>query len=209
MLSATIAPAVQSSWKEFASTANCGPQRELWLGRHLCRSEDFRSDPLCESRPVNLQIRLLILRHDRRRILWLGATAHPTAEWIARQLTEACGWERAPEYLIHDRDRAYGEVFTWRVRAMGIRDRPTSPRSPSQNAYAERLIGSIRRECLDYVVVLGSIAHPTQSLCTLRGRCYHRLTQHSLPGGPLRLYPDRPCTGWIAPALPGAFRNML
>ena len=98
---------------------------------------------------------LLILRHDRRRILWLGATTHPTAEWIARQLTEACGWERAPEYLIHDRDRAYGEVFTWRVRAMGIRDRPTSPRSPWQNAYAERLIGSIRRECVDHVVVLG------------------------------------------------------
>ncbi len=98
---------------------------------------------------------LLILRHDRRRILWLGATAHPTAEWIAHQLTEACGWERAPEYLIHDRDRAYGEVFTWRVRAMGIRDRPTSPRSPWQNAYAERLIGSIRRECVDHVVVLG------------------------------------------------------
>src|SRR5712672_1289984 len=72
---------------------------------------------------------LLILRHDRRQILWLGATAHPTAEWIAHQLTEACGWERAPEYLIHDRDRAYGEVFTWRVRAMGIRDRPTLPRS--------------------------------------------------------------------------------
>jgi len=98
---------------------------------------------------------LLILRHDRRRILWLGVTAHPTAEWIAHQLTEACGWETAPEYLIHDRDRAYGEVFTWRVRAMGIRDRPTSPRSPWQNAYAERLIGSIRRECVDHVVVLG------------------------------------------------------
>jgi transposase InsO family protein len=98
---------------------------------------------------------LLILRHDRRRILWLEATAYPTAEWIAHQLTEACGWERAPEYLIHDRDRAYGEVFTCRVRAMGIRDRPTTPRSPWQNAYAERLIGSIRRECVDHVVVLG------------------------------------------------------
>jgi transposase InsO family protein len=84
-----------------------------------------------------------------------GATAHPTAEWIAHQLTEACGWERASEYLIQDRDRAYDEVFTWRVRAMGIRDRPTSPRSPWQNAYAERLIGSIRRECVDHVVVLG------------------------------------------------------
>jgi hypothetical protein len=73
---------------------------------------------------------LLILRHDRRRLLWLGATAYPTAEWIARQLTEACGWDQAPRYLIRDRDRSYGEVFVRRVRAMGIRDRPTSPRSP-------------------------------------------------------------------------------
>jgi transposase InsO family protein len=98
---------------------------------------------------------LLILRHDRRRILWLGATTHPTAEWIARQLIEACGWKQAPHYLVHDRDRSYGEVFLRRVRAMGIRDRPTSPRSPWQNGYAKRLIGSIRRECIDHVVVLG------------------------------------------------------
>ena len=88
-------------------------------------------------------------------ILWLGVTAHPTAEWIARQLTEAFGWEHAPKYLIRDRDRAYGEVFTRCVRSMGIRDRPTSPRSPWQNGHAERLIGSIRRECLDHVVVFG------------------------------------------------------
>jgi hypothetical protein len=87
--------------------------------------------------------------------LWLSATAHPTAEWIARQLTEAFGWEHAPKYLIRDRDRAYGEVFTRRVRSMGIRDRPTAPRSPWQNGHAERLIGSIRRECLDHVVVFG------------------------------------------------------
>ena len=98
---------------------------------------------------------LLILRHDRRQILWLGVTAHPTAEWIARQLTEAFGWEQAPKYLIRDRDRAYGEVFARRVRSMGIRDRPTAPRSPWQNGHAERLIGSIRRECLDHVVVFG------------------------------------------------------
>src|SRR6266852_2847661 len=78
---------------------------------------------------------LLIMGHGRRQILWFGVTAHPTAEWIANQVTEACGWEQVPRYL--------------------IRDRPTSPRSPWQNGYAERLIGSIRRDCLDHVVVLG------------------------------------------------------
>jgi transposase InsO family protein len=87
--------------------------------------------------------------------LWFGITAHPTAEWIANQLTAACGWEQVPYYLIRDRDGAYGEVFISRVRSLGIRDRPTSPRSPWQNGYAERLIGSIRRECLDHIVVLG------------------------------------------------------
>ena len=98
---------------------------------------------------------LLVLRHDRRRILWLGVTAHPSAEWIAQQVPEACGWESAPHSLIRDRDRVYGEAFTRRVRAMGIRDRPTAPRSPWQNGHAERLIGSIRRECLDHVIVFG------------------------------------------------------
>jgi hypothetical protein len=67
---------------------------------------------------------LLILRYGRRHMLWLGVTANPTAEWIAQQLTEACGWEPAPKYIVRDRDRVYGEVFTRRLRAMGIRDRP-------------------------------------------------------------------------------------
>ena len=98
---------------------------------------------------------LLIMGHGRRQILWFGVTAHPTAEWIANQLTEACGWDQIPRYLIRDRDGAYGEIFQRRVRSIGIRDRPTSPRSPWQNACAERLIGSIRRECLDHVVVFG------------------------------------------------------
>jgi transposase InsO family protein len=98
---------------------------------------------------------LLILQHARRELLWLGVTAHPTAEWIARQLTEAFGWRDAPRYIVRDRDGAYGEAFTQRVRAMGIRDRPITPRSPWQNGYAERLIGSIRRDCLDHVVVFG------------------------------------------------------
>lgn len=98
---------------------------------------------------------LLIMGHGRRQILWFGVASHPTVEWIANQLMEACGWEQAARYLISDRDGAYGEVFLPRLRSMGIRDRPTSPRSPWQNGYAERLIGSIRRECLDHVVVFG------------------------------------------------------
>ncbi len=98
---------------------------------------------------------LLIMGHNRRQILWLGVTTHPTAEWIANQLTQAYGWQQAPRHLIRDRDSCYGSVFTRRLRSLGIRDHPTSPRSPWQNGYAERLIGSIRRECLDYVVVFG------------------------------------------------------
>ena len=98
---------------------------------------------------------LVILRHSRRKLLWLSVTAHPNAEWIARQLTEACGWNEAPRYLIRDRDGAYGEIFIRRLEAMGIRDRPSSARSPWQNGHAERLIGSIRQDCLDHVVVFG------------------------------------------------------
>ena len=98
---------------------------------------------------------LLILRHGRRDLVWLEVTTNPTAEWIARQVTEACGWQEAPRYIVRDRDRAYGEVFIRRLRAMGIRDRPIAPHSPWQNGYAERLIGSIRRDCLDHVVVFG------------------------------------------------------
>ena len=98
---------------------------------------------------------LVILRLERRRIVWINVTAHPTAERIARQITEAFPWDEAPRYLIRDRDTAYGVAVTRRLRAMGIRDRPISPRSPWQNGHVERLIGSIRRECLDHVLVLG------------------------------------------------------
>src|SRR5438876_3697861 len=98
---------------------------------------------------------LVILQHRRREMLWLGVTAHPTAEWLAHQVTEACGWENRPRYILRDRDSIYGAVFLRRLRAMGIRDRPTEARSPWQNGYCERLIGSIRRDCLDHVVVFG------------------------------------------------------
>jgi transposase InsO family protein len=97
----------------------------------------------------------VIVRIDRRDLVWINVTTNPTAEWIARQITEAFPWDGAPGYMIRDRDRIYGAVVTRRLRAMGIRDRPTAPASPWQNGFAERLIGSIRRECLDHVIVLG------------------------------------------------------
>jgi transposase InsO family protein len=106
---------------------------------------------------------LVILRHERRRLISLSVTDHPTAEWIARQITEAFPWDSAPTHLIRDRDAAYGHAVTKRLAAMGIRDHPIAPRSPWQNGHAERLIGSIRRECLDHVVIFGE-AHLRQVL---------------------------------------------
>ena len=98
---------------------------------------------------------LVILSHDRRRILHFNVTEHPTAAWTARQLLEACGTDDAPRYLVRDRDAIYGKTFRRQVTALKIQEVPTAPRSPWQNAYAERVIGSIRRECLNHMIVLG------------------------------------------------------
>jgi transposase InsO family protein len=98
---------------------------------------------------------LVIVRLARRELIWINVTAHPTAEWIAQQITEAFPWAEAPRYLIRDRDGIYGVAVTRRLRAMGIRDKPIAPSSPWQNAYAERLIGTIRRDCLDHMIVFG------------------------------------------------------
>jgi transposase InsO family protein len=98
---------------------------------------------------------IVIMRLDRRRLVWTNVTTNPTAEWIARQITEAFPWDQAPRYLLRDRDRSYGAIVHRRLLAMGIRDHPTAPRSPWQNGHVERLIGSIRRECLDHIVVMG------------------------------------------------------
>ena len=97
----------------------------------------------------------IIVRLDRRELVWISVTTHPTAEWVARQITEAFPWNEAPRYMIRDRDRIYGAVVTRRLRAMGIRDRPITPASPWQNGFAEWLIGSIRRESVDHMIVLG------------------------------------------------------
>ncbi len=101
---------------------------------------------------------------DRFLLVWLyrlypslldasSVTSNPTAEWIAGQVTDAFPWDEAPRHLIRDRDGAFGPAYTHRIRAMGIRDHPTAPRSPWQNGHVERLIGSIRRESLDHLVV--------------------------------------------------------
>src|SRR5476651_903019 len=103
----------------------------------------------------NLLYALVIIRLDRRNLVWTNVTTSPTAEWIARQITEAFPWNEAPRYLIRDRDRVYGTIVIRRMRAMGIRDKPTAPASPWQNGFAERLIGSIRHECVDHMIVLG------------------------------------------------------
>jgi len=98
---------------------------------------------------------LIILSHDRRRIFHFNVTANPTAQWTARQLLEACGTDDTPRYLLRDNDSIYGTAFRRQVEALGIDDVTTAPRSPWQNPYAERVIGSIRRECLDHMIVLG------------------------------------------------------
>jgi len=133
----------------------------------------------------------LILRHGRREIQWLDVTAHPSAQWITRQLTEACGWQQTPRYIVRDRDGVYGDVFIRRLRAMGIRDRPTAPRSPWQNGHAERLIGSIRRECLDHVVVF-SEQHLRHLLKTYQ-RYYNEARTH------LSLHKDAPVSRAVQP----------
>jgi len=95
---------------------------------------------------------MIILAHDRRSIVRTAVTEHPTAAWLSRQLIEAFPWDTAPRYLLRDRDASYGADFRSRVEARGITEVITAPRSPWQNAYVERVIGSIRRECLDHIV---------------------------------------------------------
>jgi len=132
------------------------PPSQSWrtfLNNHVgtLASVDFFTVPAATFRVLYC---LLVLRHDRRHVVHFNVTAHPTERWAAQQLIEAFPFDEAPKYLIRDRDEIYGNYFQRRVKGMGIEQVPTAPRSPWQSPYVERLIGSVRRECLDHVVVL-------------------------------------------------------
>jgi transposase InsO family protein len=134
-----------------------GPPSQSWrtfLQNHSKEliSLDFLTVPTASFKVLFV---LVILSNDRRRILHLNVTDHPTAAWTAQQLVEACGMDERPKYLVRDRDAIYGEDFRRKAQAMGIKEILSAYRSPWQNPYAERVIGSIRRECLDHVIVLG------------------------------------------------------
>jgi transposase InsO family protein len=134
-----------------------GPPSQTWRTFLRNHAHAIAAIDLCVVPTLTFEclFAFLVLGHGRRQLLWFAVTRHPTAEWLAQQIVEAFPWGTAPTYLVRDNDRAYGQAFTNRVRAMGIRDRPISPRSPWQNPYAERLIGTLRRDCLDHVLIFG------------------------------------------------------
>ncbi len=135
----------------------CGPPSQQWRAFLRNHALDIAAMDLfiAPTLGFDLLYGLVIVRLDRRDLVWVNVTTNPTAEWIVRQITEAFPWNEAPHYLVRDRGRVYGAAVKRRLRAMGIRDKPTAPASPWQNGFAEPLIGSIRRECVDHIVVLG------------------------------------------------------
>ena len=131
------------------------PPSQSWKTFLRNHGEAIAAIDICVVPTVTFELlfAFLVVEHGRRQLLWFEVTRRPTAEWLARQISEAFPWASAPTYLVRDNDRAYGLVFQRRIRAMGIRDRPISASSPWQNGIAERLIGTLRRECLDQMLV--------------------------------------------------------
>lgn len=147
----------QSTVAKYMAKRRPGGSGQTWktfLRNHMAGvgAMDFLVVPTINFRLLSV---LVILRHQRRRLVSLSVTVHPTAEWIAQQITDAFPWDEAPTHLIRDRDARYGQLVRRRMVAMGIRDHPIARRSPWQNGHVERLVGSIRRECLDHIVILG------------------------------------------------------
>src|ERR1700694_1545967 len=130
-----------------------GPPSQNWATFLRNHADAIAAIDLCVGPTLTFEclFAFVVVGHGRRQLLWFAVTQHPTAEWLAQQIVEAFPWDTAPTYLVPDNDGAYGQAFTSRVRAMGIRDRPISPRSPWQNPYVERLIGTLRRDCLGHL----------------------------------------------------------
>jgi transposase InsO family protein len=131
------------------------PPSQTWrtfLTNHLAQtaSIDFFAVPTATFLVLFV---LVVQSHERRRVVHFGVTQHPTQEWTLQQMREAFPWDQAPRYVLRDRDTIYGSYFSAMIRDMGTEEVLTAPRSPWQNPYVERLIGSIRRECLDHVIV--------------------------------------------------------
>jgi len=131
------------------------PPSQTWrafLTNHLAQTAaiDFFTVPTATFRVLFV---FIVLAHERRRVLHFGVTEHPTQEWTMQQMREACPWDEAPRYVLRDRDAIYGKDFAAMTRAMGMKEVLTAPRCPWQNPFVERLVGSIRRECLDHVIV--------------------------------------------------------
>ena len=132
------------------------PPSQTWrtfLDNHIgeIAACDFFTIPTVTFRVLYI---FIVMRHDQREIVHFNVTTNPHAEWTAHQIVDAFPYEEAPRFLIRDRDGIFGKYFTRRIESMGVEEVPTAPRSPWQNPYCERVIGSIRRECLDHVIIL-------------------------------------------------------
>src|SRR5437879_626449 len=154
------------------------PPSQTWrtfLANHVLDlvSIDFFTVPTARLRVLFV---LIVLARDRRRVIHFNLTEHPSAAWTAQQIVDAFPDDSAPSYLLRDRDSVYGHVFRQRVKGMGIGEVLTAPHSPWQNPFAERLIGSIRRECLNHVLVLGE-RHLRRTLARYFAY-YHRARTH-------------------------------
>ena len=131
------------------------PPSQTWrtfLTTHVAQlaSIDFFTVPTATFR---VRFVLIVLSHDRRRVVYVNVTRHPTAAWTRQQIREAFPWDQTPRYLLRDRDAIYGADFGHRLRGLGIEEVVSAPHAPWQNPFVERVIGSIRRECLDHVIV--------------------------------------------------------
>ena len=154
------------------------PPSQTWrtfLDNHVKNlvSVDFFTVPTVRFQVLHV---FLVLAHDRRRVVHFNVTAHPTAEWTAQQLREAFPFDQIPRYLLRDRDGIFGDDFRQQVKDMQIQEVLSAPRSPWQRAYVERVIGSIRRECLDHVIVFNEAS--LRRTLSLYFAYYHRTRPH-------------------------------